>query len=279
MPPEPLVWIVLVNWNGRSVTLDCLSSLRATGYHHCQILVVDNASSDGSPETIQKLFPSVELLVLPENRRFAGGNNAGIFRALQQGAEMVLLLNNDTTVEAGFLAPMVERLQSDRSIGIVAPKILYHDDPRRFWFAGGRISFWTGTMRHLGIREVDNGQFDTSREIDYASGCCLLARKELIETIGGLDESYYMYSEDADWSVRARKAGYKIAYEPRSRIYHRLSVSAGGHLSWYKMRHKFTSNFRFFLRHGRWYHCLVFPWLSVCANAVAALRYLFSRGR
>jgi GT2 family glycosyltransferase len=174
---------------------------------------------------------------------------------------------------------MVQRMTDDRRCGMVAPKIYYSSPPDILWFAGGIVSLWTGTMRHRGIRESDHGQYDLPGPIDYASGCCVLVRREVVESIGLLDESYFMYTEDADWSLRARRAGYSIQYEPRARIWHRLSVSAGGHLSWYKMQNKFISNLRFFSRYAAWYQWLVFPWLNLALNGLAAIRYFATTRR
>jgi hypothetical protein len=196
--------------------------------------------------------------------------------ALGKGAEQILLLNNDTTVDPDFLDAMTDALQSSPGSGIVGSKILYSADPGRIWYAGGEISFWTGTMRHRGIREPDDGRFDVPGETGYASGCCLLATRRTVETVGLLDESYFMYSEDADWCLRARRAGFRVLYEPRARIWHKLSVSAGGHLSFFKLRNKFVSNLRFFSRYASWYHWLFFPWLNIVVNAVAAGRYLLA---
>jgi GT2 family glycosyltransferase len=277
MSPQPLIYIVLVNWNGKNVTLDCLASLHAVTYHRREVLVVDNGSTDGSAEAIAHRYPDVQLLQQKENLRFAGGNNVGIRFALEHGADAVMLLNNDTIVDPGFLEPMIERLTSDRSCGVVAPKIYYADAPQSIWFAGGEISMWTGTMRHTGIRENDHGQYDTSRNIDYASGCCILTGRAVLENVGMLDQSYFMYGEDADWSMRVRRAGYHILYEPRAKVWHRLSVSAGGHLSSFKLRNKAISNFRFFARYAAWYHWITFPWMSVIMNLWSAVRFLATR--
>ncbi len=277
MVSSPLAYIILVNWNGRDVTLDCLRSLAHVGYPRFKILVVDNASSDGSVESVRAEFPHVEILPLPENRRFAGGNNAGIRYALDRGADLLLLLNNDTTVEGAFLDHLVNVFQTEPAAGMVAPKIYYHDQPETIWYAGGRISFWTGTMRHIGIREQDHGQHDSTADTGYATGCCVLTGRNVVERIGLLDESYFMYGEDADWSLRARQAGYRVIYEPKSRVWHKISASAGGHLSRFKMTHKYLSGFRFFARYASWYHWLAFPWLGILVNGIAALRYIIRR--
>jgi GT2 family glycosyltransferase len=276
MPSQPLVFIIIVNWNGREITLDCLASLGHLAYSNMRIVVVDNGSSDGSAEAIANRFPEVAVLEMNENLRFAGGNNVGIRYGLERGAEMFLLLNNDTTVDPIFLSAMVSRLSSGAHVGMVAPKIYYHDEPNRIWFAGGTVSMWTGTMRHTGIREFDHGQYDTSREIEFASGCCMLVKREVIEEVGILDESYAIYTEDVDWCMRIRRKGHAIVYEPGARIWHKLSVSSGGHLSWFKMKHKFFSNLRFFIRYASWYHWLVFPWANILVNGYAGLKYLFA---
>jgi hypothetical protein len=135
---------------------------------------------------------------------------------------------------------------------------------------------WTGTMKHVGIREIDSGQYDTRKQIEYTTGCCILTKREVVERVGMLDESYAMYTEDADWSVRVRRAGYTIMYEPKAKVWHKLSVSAGGHLSFFKMRNKFLSNLRFFARYAAWYHWLVFPWANILVNGYAAMRYILT---
>lgn len=274
---HPLVFIVIVNWNGREITLDCLQSLSRISYKNAKTIVVDNGSVGGSVKSIRDQFPDVTVLEMNSNLGFAGGTNAGIRCGLDRGAELFLLLNNDTTVDSGFLSAMVDRITSRRTIGMVAPKIYYHSDPNRIWFAGGTLSMWAGTMKHIGIREIDTGQHDTAAEIEYSTGCCILAKREVVERVGLLDESYSMYTEDADWSMRARRAGYTIMYEPRAKIWHKLSVSAGGHLSLFKMRNKFRSNLRFFARYASWYHWLVFPWANILVNGYAAAMYLLTR--
>lgn len=277
MAAPPHTCVILVNWNGRDDTLECLASLERAAMDNATVIVVDNGSEDGSVGEIRSRHPGVRILAMETNLRFAGGNNEGIRAALASGAEQVMLLNNDTTVEPGFLRAMTARLASAPDIGVVAPKIYYYDRPDLLWYAGGEVSMWTGTMRHLGIREKDDGRFDRPRETTYATGCCLLTRREVLERVGLLDESFYMYAEDADWCARVRNDGYRIMVEPGARVWHKVSVSAGGHLSRFKLRNKFLSNFRFFARHASWYHWLTFPWMNFLMNAVSAIRYLHPR--
>ena len=273
MGTTPLVYIIVVNWNGKDITLECLQSLQQVSYANRRVLVVDNASTDGSAKAIRESFPEVELLQSDTNLRFSGGNNLGIRHAMSHGAELLLLMNNDTTVHPDFLSHLVSRIQSAGRVGMTVPKIYYEAEPSTIWFAGGEISFWTGTMRHTGIRESDSGQYDQVRDIDYATGCCILTTRTMVEEVGLLDETYFMYSEDADWSMRARKMGYRILFEPQAKIWHKVSVAAGGNLSLYKLKNKLVSNLRFFAKYSAWYHWFVFPWLSLLKNAGLLLQH------
>jgi len=267
MNEEPLVSIIIVNWNGKALILECLSSLHKLSYARVQIILVDNGSTDGSVEAVEQSFPEVNVLRMNKNLGFAGGTNEGLREALRRQAEFVLLLNNDTVVDEHCLKHLVSRIRSEERIGIVAPKIYYHSTPDTIWYAGGNISMWKGVMSHTGIREKDHGQHDALRDTDFATGCCMLASAEVVRRIGFLDESYKMYSEDADWCMRARKAGDRVVYEPKAVLWHKVSSSAGGNLSWFKLRHKLVSNMRFFARHAAWYHWFVFPWLSLAINS------------
>jgi GT2 family glycosyltransferase len=279
MTERPTVDIIVLNWNGKRDTLECLASLGAVSYPNVRTIVVDNGSTDDSVAAIRAAYPGVILVETGQNLLFAGGNNAGLRRSLADGTDVIMLLNNDTTVDPGFVDALVGRLQSDASLGAVGAKILYHANPSLIWYAGGEISYWSGTMRHRGIRSRDDGTHDTPGPTDYATGCCLCATREAWEKTGLLDESYAMYAEDADWCVRARRAGFGIGYEPAAKVYHKVSVSAGGHTSLFKMRKKFAGNLRFFFRHAAWYQRPVFPWLNVIVNGAAAGRYLFTRHR
>jgi GT2 family glycosyltransferase len=261
---QSLVYIVVLTWNGKPDTLECLNSLRLVEYRNFRILVVDNASTDGTCEAIKKQFPDVELIVNRENLRFAGGNNIGIRYALEHGADFVLLLNNDTVVDKHFLTYLTVAAATNPQIGMVGPKIYYFGDQQRLWFAGGKIVWWKGLISHIGIREKDHGQYDTQGETDYITGCCVLVRRSVIESIGMLDERYFIYGEDADWCVRAIRKGYKLVFVPASIICHKVSVSAGGHLSWFKNWNKLKSTLRLLARYAKWYQWFTIPiWFFV----------------
>jgi GT2 family glycosyltransferase len=277
MAGDPLVYIIVLTWNGREDTIACLKSLQEITYPNYRILLVDNASTDGTVEAIRRDFPAVEVLVNESNFRFAGGNNAGIRHAVANGADYILLLNNDTTVAPDFLTELVRAIHGDEHLGMASPKIYYYDQPRRIWFAGGRIEWWRGWFSHIGIREDDRGQYNAPARVDYLTACCVLVKRTVIERVGVLDEGYFMYGEDADWSIRAARAGYGLQYVPSAAIWHKLSVSSGGHFSWFKNWNKLKSQIRLVRRYAKAYHWLTIPIAFPVSVVAAALAARFGR--
>ncbi len=270
MAAQPLVYIVVLTWNGKDDTLECLRSLRDVTYSNFKILVVDNASADGTAAAVIEEFPDVEVVINKSNLRFAGGNNVGIQKALDHGAKYIMLLNNDTVVEKNFLNNLLDAAEKNSFVGMAGPKIFFHDDPRRIWYAGGKIEWWKGWISHVGVRQIDNGQYNIQSETDYITGCCVLVKSEVIQQIGMLDESYYIYGEDADWCIRTARAGYILLYVPAAVVWHKLSVSSGGHLSWFKNWNKLKSQIRLLARYARWYHWLTIPF-GFAANFLTSL--------
>ena len=226
-PDMPSVWVVIVNFNSYGDTADCLESLAASTYPDLAVALVDNGSSDGSGIGLKKRFPQVEHIRSEDNAGFAGGANLGIRAALDAGAQFICLLNNDTLVEAGFIEPLVERAVATPDAGIVGGKILYTDTPDIIWFAGGRIDRRRGFTSHRGQDVPDASAFNKPRYVDYVTGCLFLVRAGLFEDMGLLDESLFMYAEELEFCLRARRAGYRCFYEPRSVIRHRVSRSMG----------------------------------------------------
>ena len=154
---------------------------------------------------------------------FAGGNNIGIQHALKRGSEFALLLNNDTTIDPDALGTLLRTMEENPEAGIVGGKIYYLDRPNVIWFAGGYFNANSGFGDHYGKSEEDHGQYNRVRECDFITGCCMLIRCEVCEKIGLLDDSYFLYYEDADFCTRARRAGYSVLYQPRAVIYHKIS--------------------------------------------------------
>lgn len=261
----PSIAIIVLNWNGRDLTLDCLRSLEGITTPNLRTVLVDNASSDGTVEAVRRRYGArVTTIQNAENLGFAAGNNVGIRRALADGADFVLLLNNDTVVAENFVDHLLAPMLETSAIGITAPKIYYAEPEKQIWFAGGEISMWRGIAKHTGIREIDRGQYDTAHDIDYATGCAFLARRAVFEKVGDLDPGYRAYFEDADFCVRARQAGFRIRYVPAAHVWHRISASTGGQLSRRKASRKLASSRRFFARHAKPYHWLTIPFFFVC---------------
>ncbi len=217
-----LVGVVILNWNQEQDTRECLESLRLVRDVPLRVILVDNGSAHESVDRLERQFSEAIIIRLPENRGFAAGNNAGIERAIKEDVSHILLLNNDTLVEAGFLRPLLDALHEDWT-GVVGPKIYHHPDVTRLWFAGGVVNWRTGSQWHLGAGEIDQGQWDSPRDVDYITACCLLAPARIFREVGGLDERYFIYFEETDWNIRIRRRGYRCRYVPTSRIFHKVS--------------------------------------------------------
>jgi len=219
------VGVVLVNWNGGDLTLACLKSLYTADRQPWRILVVDNASEDGSPQTIAERFPGVTVLRETQNTGFAKANNTGTRKLMDQGADAIWVLNNDTEVAADCLSALQDGLAQDAGAGVVTGKILRHDDPGVIWYAGGRLNRLTLTTAHRGLGERDRGQYDREGKTAFVSGCCMLIRRETLERVGLFNETYFAYCEDAEWCIRALAAGETLRYVPRATLTHKVSAS------------------------------------------------------
>jgi len=248
--PLPKIAIVIVNYKGKADTLECLQSLAELTYPHFEIIVVDQASGDGTLEEIAVSFPAVLTIANPENNGFAGGNNIGVKAALERGAEYTFLLNNDTTVEPGLLEKLLAVAEREAKIGIVGPMMLYHAEPHTVWSAGATVN-WRGDSVLVGEGKPDddvtvNG---AAREVDFIVGCAQLIKRAVWEQVGLFDESYFLYYEESDFCRRVHKAGWSIVYEPGARMWHKVSRStgAGSPLTLYYMR---RNALRFVARHS-----------------------------
>jgi GT2 family glycosyltransferase len=222
------VYIIVLTWNGWRDTRECLRSLTPVIDDGMRVLVVDNGSTDGTPDKAREAFPRVEVIENGRNLGFPGGNNVGIRHALDEGADHIILLNNDTVVDRGFARELVAVAERDPEIGMVTSKIYFHDRPDVLWFAGGDFSTLTGRSRHAGFGEVDRGQFDEVEEIGRPCGCSLLVTRPFLEEVGLLDEDLFLYGEEIDWVLRARRRGYKCLLAPRSKVWHKWAAGTGG---------------------------------------------------
>ncbi len=278
------VAVVVLNWNGLAdtrVLLPTLQRCRLPEGWRLRLLMVDNGSSDGSADAIAREFPDVEVVALPANRRFAGGCNAGLERALAGGADAVMLLNNDTEAEPGLLEHLLLALEQDPRAGAVAPLICLRQTLDRIWYAGGRCVPALGLAAHRGLRQRDRGQYRAMEPTGYLTGCCLLATRAAWERVGPLDEGYFIYAEDADWCLRARAVGLGLRFVPTARLWHKVSASTGAASPW-KIYQRTRANLRLFACHARgagrlsWLPCFLaqqaalMAWLALRGRAAAA---------
>jgi GT2 family glycosyltransferase len=271
--------VVVLNWNGLADTralLPTLAACRVPAGWRVHVMVVDNGSTDGSPQALAAEFPEVELLSLPENRRFAGGNNHGIRHALAAGADAVMLLNNDTRVDPGLIERLLLALEQDPGAAAAAPLIYFGAPSQRIWYAGGVVRPALGWVAHRGLRTLDTGRYREVEPTGYLTGCCLLARRSAWERVGLLDERYVIYAEDADWSLRARERGERLLFVPTARVWHAVSAASGAASPW-KIYQRLRANARLFATHARGIGRIT--WLpSFAAWQLALMVWLLARG-
>lgn len=233
--------IILVNWNGKKDTLECLVSLGKLKVKSLKskVIVVDNGSTDNSVEVIREKFSDIEVIETGKNLGFAGGNNVGIRKALEDGADFVWLLNNDTSVDENALVALLEACKDPR-VGIAGSKIYFapenefhkeryqkQEQGKVLWYAGGLIDWQNMYASHRGVDEVDTGQYDTVVETPFVTGCSMMVKKQVFEKVGLLDEKLFAYLEDLDFCLRAKQVGYTLFYEPQSKLWHKNAGSSG----------------------------------------------------
>jgi len=216
--------VIIPNWNGAKFLPTCLDALAKQTYPHIEVIVADNASQDGSQGLIQKQYPTVKLIELPENRGFTGACNAGLKAA--QG-EFVALLNNDTEVDAGWAAAVVDAFQRHTEIGIVASKMLLFEKRDHIHTAGDYFTV-DGRAGNRGVWQQDAGQFDKEEYVFSACGGSSAYRRAMLDKTGLLDDDFFFSLEDIDLAWRAQLTGWRCLYTPKAIVYHHLSATGGG---------------------------------------------------
>ncbi len=224
---EPSVAALVLNYNGKELTLETVASLLAMTYPACEVVVVDNASTDGSYEAVREAFPDVTQVQVEVNQGPASGMNAGLRYVLEQGFDYALLLNNDIEGHAEMVTEMVAVAERDPRIGVVGPKAYYYWDRERIWSAGGILRFKESVTKERGDGELDRGQWDRDEEVDYICGCAMLVRRAAIEATGLWDTTYTLGVEDADWCARMKQQGYSCWYAHKARLWHKVGQSVG----------------------------------------------------
>lgn len=234
------VYIILLNYNGWKDTIECVKSLSVVKGVDTRIVVVDNHSTDDSVEHLKSLDDQIILIRARENNGFSAGNNLGIRYAIGHNADYVLLLNNDTVAEQDFVTPLVEYASSHRDCGCISSRIYYFRDRNKIWYDGGTFHPYTCRAEHYRFNE--NGSPITGiHEAGFISGCCMLIPASVIRNAGYMDERYFLYVEDAEYSLRIQKAGYKLYWDADHFFYHKVSASTGksNMAEYYEIRNRY----------------------------------------
>jgi hypothetical protein len=218
----PFVVVVVIHWINLGDTIECLESLSKVNYPRLEVMLVNNGSPDWNEERIRQVDCQIQIVLSNENLGFTGGNNLGISAALRRGADLILLLNNDTVVHSDLIWSMIPVIQP-RDVGVVGPVITYYDTPHKVWFAGGCYSRLLG----YSYRKHPLTAFDSYCTVDWINGCALLAKREVFESIGLFWEPFFLNCEDLDLCLRAARAGYKCVLVGKALVRHKVSASGG----------------------------------------------------
>lgn len=218
---DPLVSIIIVNWNGRSLLQECLEAVMRQSYVHYEVLLVDNASHDGSVEYVRTAYPQVQIIPLSENTGFTGGNIAGL---LEAGGEYIALLNNDAVLTDHWLEVMVNSLRSDDSIGFCSSKIIIAGTDLVDSVGDTFTTAFTGTK--MGEYEPEHG-FTERRQVPGACAAAVIYKRSMLDQIGFLDEDFFFNHEDTDLNLRAWLSGWKCLFVPEAVVYHKVNASVG----------------------------------------------------
>lgn len=243
------VGIIIVNYNGAKFNSECINSIKESEYKNYEIIFVDNNSTDDSIELLEKQFKDeITIIKSNENLGFSGGNNIGIEYALKNNCDFIMLLNNDTTINKKMINIMVDTSIKNKN-AVISPKIYYYNTPNIIWSAGAKINWKKGIPSQYGIDQVDNGQFEKVISVECATGCCILVHRDIISEVGYLNDDYFLYYEDTDYTTEIVNNGFEILYQPKAIMYHKVSASTGGEESpnyiYYNTRNRLIYNSKF----------------------------------
>lgn len=282
---EKKISVILVNYNGKEYNDKCIASiLDSTISCQIQIVVVDNASIDDSLMALREKWginEQVHILTLDKNYGFSKANNEGIRWSMGQGIKYYLLLNNDTEIESDTIERMMQYHQETK--GIIVPKILYADKKDIIWCSGGSFSPIIRKAIQRGLNQIDKGQYDNRDKCEFANGCAMLLSKDILDKIGFLDERFFLYYEDTEYSMRAAERGVGIWYQADAVVYHKVNGSTKGNEkpenTYYISRNWLLCNSIHLCRRNHWNirFCLFFFYF-LC-NRLAWMMIWFFRGK
>lgn len=274
------VTVAVLAWNHWDDTNECLASLQK-----CEgdfdLLVVDNGSSDNTPKLVRDNYPNVEVLELGENLGVAGGYNRGMEHAFAQGADAVLVLNNDTMADSAMIEQLARTLKAHPTAGVILPKIyLYNVEQKKYtnllWFAGAYHQRFPPAHKMIGKNKQDGPQYSVQKEIQFAPSCCMLISRETFEKVKGFDERYHFFYDDWDFCVRVREAGLQLIYQPAAKLWHKVARStmrSNKPFAWWRIFGQ--SAVRYYRDHGSalvlWGHL---AWITMRESVKGNMRYI-----
>ncbi len=230
-PSGPRVLGVVLNYDGREITLRTLDSLLLSKGSNLDLLMVDNGSKDGSSAAVAERFPTVRRLRTEVNLGISGGLNLGFRVGLDEGYDYLMAMNNDIEVAPDMVAELIRLAEAEPRAGCVGPKCYYYFGERnRIWSAGGEVRFRESVTRERGMGEIDHGQFDLECQVGYVNGACMLIRAAAMREAGLWDPVYGVSVEDADFCQRVKRAGWTCWYAPRAQLWHMVSPTTGGYV-------------------------------------------------
>lgn len=275
--------LVIVNWNNFPDTRICLQSIFAADKRglSLRIFVVDNGSIDDSPVSLEKEFGNqIEILRSTQNLGFAGGNNLGIRKALASSHDLILLLNNDTLVAPEFFQRLTEACAARPQVGIFGGKIFYHSSPNRLWYGGGEVQKILARARHFGFRENDGPVYQTARRVTFVTGCLMLIRRSVFERVGFFQEDLFLYFEDAEFCLRARRHGVEMRFLPEAVIWHKVGAGEGGDYASLYYYYQTRNRYIVMRKEGGWlYRVWLFMLHVLLYSAVRTMIMLMSSRR
>lgn len=270
----PVVWVVTLGFNNAQDTIECLTSLSASQGVQIRLLFTDNNSSDDSVARVLAEIPSAHVIQTGANLGFARGFNVGLDYCLQQGADYVFMINNDTVVAPDCVARLLEAARAQPQAGILVPKIYYHDHPKTIWSAGSRFRPFPPAIIMRKTQGDDDGRFDADLHLDYTTTCALMLSRAFLERVGLLDRDYFILYDDYDWSIRAREQGFGIRLVPEAHLWHKVSKSSGvGTRSPFFWTHYGRSTAFFFRKHTR------YKWLTGPLHFLYLLARIVAEGK
>jgi len=282
---QPRILAILLNWNGKKDTLECLASLKKISYPYCYPLVVDNGSTDDSVTVIRAAFPEVSIIKNKENVGFAAGNNVGLTWALKEPYEWILLLNNDTIVAPDFLERFLESARAQPNAKILGAKIYRYDIPHQIDHLGGTFNSQKVEFESHAQNQLDDGvSFEAMEKVDYVCGAALFMHRSVPETIGLLEPRYFLFWEETDYCYRAQRAGFEVWTAPQAKIWHKVSASFSGgkphmHYFWWRSRLLWIERNLLFAERKKVYRKVIFPelWKMARHYLLRSIQSLFFR--